>query len=161
MLTWSLTMALFMGCESTPYSGLKPVAPPAFPSIPSAWSEKCYAPTVPSLQPTLEWASFPDSSLVSRVSQVTYDLKLWRAATHRPDELIYERTGLSSNSHQIEIPLKPKTEYVWTVRARFRLDNRSRVSQWAHLLSGTQCASPNFHDSIFAPFLYFPFKTPQ
>lgn len=51
---------------------------------------------------------------------------------------IYRREGLSATEHRIETPLTPCAFYAWTVRARFKLDGRPRVTEW----SGTYLFAP-------------------
>jgi hypothetical protein len=88
---------------------------------------------VDSLQPTFEWESFPrDIDIIggsNRISNVTYDLKIWNVEDDFPVELIYRRQGLSQSSHKIEEPLMPSSKYFWTVRARFELDNQPRATK--------------------------------
>lgn len=150
--------ACLVSCDSARITGLRPEEP----FIPiKKWGARCYeSPVVDSLQPTLRWVRFPDSSLATRVAEVTYDLRLWRAEEGQPGDLIYERKALPLPIHQIETPLEPATEYFWTVRTRFHFDGRPRVSQWAMLLGGNvggnQCSYsvPKEMDS------YLRFKTP-
>lgn len=93
---------------------------------------------VDSLQPTLRWESFPRSrdlagsmsEVCSQAEDVSYDLVLAEASALRN---VYSRRGLKEASHRVEIPLKPKTDYLWTVRACFRLGNEPRCTQWGAL----------------------------
>jgi hypothetical protein len=45
--------------------------------------------------------------------------------------VVYERNGLTGLSHVVETALEPNTEYAWSVRARFVLDEATRVSEWS------------------------------
>jgi hypothetical protein len=118
---------------------------------------------VDSLQPTLQWESFPDSNdrsvelewLLGRIRNVSYDLKLYRAEHDYPAEVIYARSGLPWPSHRVETPLKPSATYFWTVRARFELDGVTRVTPWGRIrgVRSTDLVVPS-------PF-YYGLKTPS
>jgi hypothetical protein len=142
-----------------PISGFKPIYPPQRLSIsmpvtgPGSenfslvfWQE------VDSLQPTLQWQPFPgiEHKLHSfnketasyesapfievderHVSDVRYDLKIWKASNRTRGNLVYERTGIEGTSHRIDEPLEPDTRYLWTIRARFRLDGKPRLTEWS------------------------------
>jgi hypothetical protein len=110
-------------------------------------------PSVASLNPTLEWQ--PASFTVGKadVSKVRYDLIIWKGVGVRHadsssfgedrfsksnawisvDSLatVYEREGLVGSSHAVETQLEPGMEYAWSVRARFELDGKTRVSEWS------------------------------
>lgn len=93
---------------------------------------------VDSLWPTLRWQSFPresdrqaDPQTMARVTKVRYDLLLAREEGGAPGPVLYRRQGLPANSHALEMGLAPGQRYFWTVRARFELDGRERVSEWA------------------------------
>lgn len=126
-LTW------VVGCAGTvPVSGLRPHYPE--PSLKFV--------EVDSLQPTLSWEAFPrpidleidKEGMRRRVSNVTYDLRIWRADEESPREypaeIVYERRGLREPWHTIEQPLQPSSMYFWSIRARFELDGQPRVTQW-------------------------------
>jgi hypothetical protein len=94
--------------------------------------------------------------IVGQITEVTYDLKVWETphrvtsprvrrgpkgvitdvweeAPGRFDgELnpIYARTGLTTPSHRIDLPLKPATYYMWTIRAHFLLKGQPRITEW-------------------------------
>ena len=127
--------------------GLEPEYPPARWAF---WAGRPAYTDVDSLQPTLRWQSFPrqedldadPEGVLSRVSAVSYDLKIWKAMegypirriqrekSADPGELVYSRTGLPDPSHRVETPLEPSTRYFWTVRARFKTNGHSRVTEW-------------------------------
>lgn len=93
--------------------------------------------TVDELQPTFRWQSFPRETDVrllpeemGRVKNVTYDLIIARERNLAPAEVVYRREGLPDSVHTIETPLIFTTRYFWTVRARFELDGRQRVTEW-------------------------------
>ena len=67
---------------------------------------------------------------MGRVDNVRYDLVIAQERDFAPAEIIYRREGLPDSEHTIEIALSPDTRYYWTVRARFMLDGRERVSEW-------------------------------
>ena len=94
---------------------------------------------VVSRQPELQWEAFPrpedreadDTGVLSRITDITYDLKIWKAYFDLPGELVYTRKGLSAPSHKTETPLSPMTTYFWNIRLRFKMDGYTRVSHWA------------------------------
>jgi len=93
--------------------------------------------TVAGLQPTLRWQNFPRESDIQkapeemgRVKNVRYDLLIAREHNLAPAGIVYRREGLSESVHRVETPLNPRTRYFWTVRARFELDGRQRVTEW-------------------------------
>ncbi len=96
--------------------------------------------SVDSLKPTLEWESFPRAldreddkeEGLSRVSSVTYDLRIWKVKNDSVQEMVYERNALPQPSHLLEEPLEPATQYIWSVRARFLLDGHQRVTRWSY-----------------------------
>lgn len=106
-------------------------------------------PVVDSLQPTLRWQAFPrpedrrtlGEAAVNRVSNVTYDLRIWWSWHCQvwPDspfdvdghDTWYSRDGLTRPFHRIEAPLKPSGKYCWTVRARFTIDGHPRMTEWS------------------------------
>jgi hypothetical protein len=108
--------------------------------------------SVDELQPTLEWQRFPREADVAaapeemaRVNDVRYDLIIAREHNLAPEEIVYRRDGLPDAVHRIEVPLAPATRYFWTVRARFQLDGRERVTQWGstHHMAGETLAAPS------------------
>jgi len=107
--------------------------------------------TVPSLQPTLRWQRFPrESDLranpaeMGRVKNVRYDLVIAREHELAPAEIVYRGNGLSSPEYHVATPLTPDTRYFWTVRARFELDGRERVTEWGatHYMARDRLTSP-------------------
>jgi len=94
---------------------------------------------VDSVKPTLQWKSFPtakdikaDKSVdLSRTSEVTYDLKIWRAENPPNEDIIYSRTQLEKSSHKIESRLIPLTRYFWSVRVRFKVEGRDVETNWS------------------------------
>lgn len=94
---------------------------------------------IDSLQPVLKWESFPrgidkeagKDGLLSRITDVSYDLKIMKVEDDFPVELVYARQRLSDPYQMVEIPLEPSTKFFWTVRARFKLDGQERVTRWS------------------------------
>jgi hypothetical protein len=122
---------------------------------------------IDTLQPTFRWASFPTEEdtrvdrkgVVDRISNVTYDLRVWRD-NESERVLIYEKKGLKDNNHKIECSLEPHSYYLWTVRARFRLDDQYKATRWAALPSLFGYGIDLFAGSI--PVVrrsYYPFMT--
>jgi hypothetical protein len=93
---------------------------------------------VDTLRPTLYWQRFPlekdlrsSRAEVARVRDVTYEFLVARLDHGVPGEIVYRRKGLTDSKHTLETPLDPTSMYAWTVRARFFLDGRERVTEWA------------------------------
>jgi hypothetical protein len=126
---------VFLTSCSAPTFGLKPIYPKNLCNQPTPDCEILVT-IVDSLQPVLRWEAFPpegiisDAKQISRISNITYDLNIWISENDYPSSLIYSRRGLPEPRHEIEEPLLPCTEYFWTVRARFLIDGKERVSEW-------------------------------
>ena len=146
---------------------------------------------VMSLQPFFQWEPFPRrsdlkadrSGALDRIQSVTYDLRIWRAEGSNPGvcrpwlrtygweatgwpcvypaELAYAREGLTNPFHTVETPLAPSTIYLWTVRARFRLDGQPRVTEWS-VLNETEkhLIYPKPRDATRPSLGYYSFQTP-
>ena len=156
------------GCsmKATVY-GLKP----EYPVCSSSKTEIVFV-NVDSLQPTFRWESFPRphdmeedkgrEGMLSRIREVTYDLRIWDSENDYPAAIIYSRQGIKEPIHMIENPLKPCANYFWTVRARFVIDDQTRVTEWG-ILKFPQMKrghpSPRRSTIIPNPNLYR-FKTP-
>lgn len=94
--------------------------------------------TVNSLHPTLRWQAFPRASdlerspgLAARISAVRYDVVIARESNLAPAEIVYHGEGLGEPRVTLQTALLPGSRYFWTVRARFVLDARERVTEWA------------------------------
>jgi len=94
--------------------------------------------TVDSLRPTLRWQAFPRVSdlerspgFAGRISAVRYDVVIARERNLAPAEIVYHGEGLGEPHMTLQTALLPGTRYFWTVRARFELDGRERVTEWA------------------------------
>ena len=107
---------------------------------------------VASLRPTLEWERFPRPGDLraapddmARVRRVRYDLVIAREGDGIPGDIVYRRDGLDAARHRLDVPLAPDTRYFWTVRARFELDGRERLTEWAstHYVARDQFNAPS------------------
>ena len=93
---------------------------------------------VDSLRPTLRWESFPRSQdlredkegMLYLIKNVIYDLKIWSAEGDYPYAIICSKQGLREPYYRLEEPLKPCSKYFWTIRARFEIDGKLRVTEW-------------------------------
>jgi hypothetical protein len=92
---------------------------------------------VDGLHPELRWESFPRTSdlataqeLAGRIRHVRYDLVIAREHNQAPAGIVYRREGLPGASHTVREGLQPGSRYFWSVRARFELDGRERVTEW-------------------------------
>jgi len=123
--------------------GLKPIAPrPLYRFGPYESGPR----HVGSLTPRLVWESFPrrqdveddTANILARVSDIRYDLRIWTNEHGGPGDVVYERTGLALTAkdeavdHEMETPLAADSSYLWSVRARFTLDGKERVTRWAY-----------------------------
>jgi len=135
------------GCFFAHYYGLEPLYPP----MPTSNAGRARA--INSLTPTFSWKPWdPPQKLTHGTQEVTYDLLVLIEDKGWPGEVIYERKALSSPSHTIEVPLNPATTYYWSVRARFSLHGKTRVTHW----SGQEAFLLSSHPSFL-----FKFKTPN
>lgn len=107
---------------------------------------------VDSIRPVISWEAFPragDRKVapedMARASNVRYDLIIARERNLAPDEVVYRREGLPEPRHQIETRLQPDARYFWTVRARFVLDGRERVTEWGatHFMARERMTAPS------------------
>jgi len=151
-----LFIGLLSACRATGVQGLDPLSPTQL--------GVDVFPDIDTLHPTFEWKPFPgdeDEALfgagLARVRNARYDLIVLRATADL--EKVYERLGLEETEHRIEIDLEPDTAYYWSVRTRFTIDGKTRVTPWSTLgplgaLNARRTATvPN-------PFL-FRFETPR
>lgn len=128
---------LFSGCgyEATCY-GLRAIYPPVqMGAMLTESNGQLEYPVVGSRQPTLQWEPFaPAPGEFRGTVFLTYDLRIWDAATGTPGALIYERSGLPSSRHRAEVPLRPGSRCFWSVRARIRVNGETRLTDWSHSL---------------------------
>lgn len=112
--------------------GLRPIPP---------WHEHEYVRMADSLQPTLQWETFPrqgdfkpdKTGRLPSVGNVAYELRIWTGDRFGVGEPVYWRNKLTTPTHQVEVPLAPHTSYIWMVRAWFELNGRPRVTEWSVL----------------------------
>jgi len=123
--------------------------------------------TVDSPRPTFRWQAFPrdvdraaDPASMARVTGVTYDLLIAEEDSGGAGAVIYRRSALPSNAHELETALAPGRRYFWTVRARFDLDGRAFVTEWAERGSLPVTMPTRARQSHVVPsHLGYPFKT--
>lgn len=113
---------------------------------------------VDSARPTLRWQPFPRDADVARapadmarVRAVTYDLVIARERNLAPTSEIYRREGLLEPYHRPEVALARGAYYFWSVRARFELDGRERVTEWSttHYSAFGEWHAPSTHSYRF------------
>ena len=123
---------------------------------------------VDSLQPVMRWESFPGTAdlavapaEMARVSNVTYDLVIAAERNDSPARLVYRREKIAANFHKLDVPLEPDRRYFWSVRARFDLDGRFHVTEWARTIwdLGRARASWEASDVISPHALSYRFST--
>jgi hypothetical protein len=129
-----LTAIVSLTACSAPTFGLKPLYPE---NICRRHDCEIFFTEVDSLRPVLRWEAFPPEGLrlseaeaINKIRYITYDLNVWISENDSPSSLIYSRRGLPEPRHEIEEPLLPCANYFWTVRARFLVDGKERVSEW-------------------------------
>lgn len=139
-------MALVGGigaCAMTPgASGFRPISPPL---VYRPMERQIEFVAVESLRPALKWAPFPggdtatgwgqtDDFVVAdaaKVSNVSYDIRVWQVVRGDFGPLVYERQRLVPSSHIVEQALCPSTRYFWSVRARFDYEGNQRLTEWS------------------------------
>jgi hypothetical protein len=95
-------------------------------------------PVVATRMPTLEWEPFPRvidqhtryAPLLNTVSNIRYDLRIWKVVSDTPPQLVYERRALTVPTHTLDQPLKSGTRYFWSIRARFDVNGKTRATRW-------------------------------
>ena len=133
LLLWLVASLLPVGC-APPVSGLRP----EYPEVrTTSRLVKVDSPT-----PVFRWEPFPRpqdreadrAGVLNRISDVTYDLRIWEAEEREkkylPAVLFYSREGLRKPWHKLERSLKLCTKYIWNIRARFKLDGQTRITDW-------------------------------
>jgi hypothetical protein len=126
-----LVFAFGLAPEYPRMTGTLPTGTPLLADLFGEW------PSVPSPTPTLRWQRFPTADLqqqapelAAQLQRIRYDLVIARASNLSPEHIVYAREGLEQPSHTLEQPLEPGARYYWTVRARFELHGRERVTEW-------------------------------
>ena len=95
-------------------------------------------PVIATRTPTLEWEAFPRvidqharyAPLLSKVSNIRYDLRIWKVVSDIPPQLVYERKALTVPTHTLDQPLESGTRYFWSIRARFEINGKTRATRW-------------------------------
>jgi hypothetical protein len=154
-----IIVACITGCGGVPIAGLHPEYPPVEKRTLSLYSDFV---VVDSLQPTFRWPPFPRTEdrkadkegTFNRIEAVTYELRIWKTTTGQSGALVYTREGLKVPHHALEKPLEPSTQYLWTVRACFEIDERFRLIEWG--LAGNL-----LQDQTVPNASCFHFKTPE
>jgi hypothetical protein len=138
--------------------------------------------TVDSTHPTLRWESFPRPwDLVGAggnphvITDTSYDVRVFEAGETGqvlvPARQVYSVKGLHENYHKIESGLASCKDHFWTMRARFKLDGRTRVTEWSgtfgnnykpwNLRRGALAYPEWLTTRIDSPeWFYYPFRTP-
>lgn len=119
------------------------------------------------------------------VTDIRYDLRIWTSVGGGPGDLVYERLNLNLEArteppparveaeegvpvaapaafveHRLEEPLAANTEYLWSVRARYRLNGEPRVTHWSVLaFSRPGVPDPCRYEGI-PPDRFHRFRTP-
>ncbi len=141
------------GALSTAF-GLAPISPPTRGQLSgeSVLGDLFEWTAVDTLRPTLRWQAFPRTGDVAlapaemaRVREVSYDLVIAQEMHQAPERIVYRRQGLPAPEHRLETALQPGTRYFWTVRSRFQLDGRSRLTEWGstRALGGDSVVAPS------------------
>lgn len=130
------------------YCMLKPVNPPL--TMLGFFSHERITPKLETRRPTFQWEAFPrdkdlqsdSEGLLSHISDISYDLIIWKTRDTIPAELVYDKRGLVLTErafhkeriveYTIDKALEPSTEYYWSVRARFLLDGKPRITRWSY-----------------------------
>lgn len=142
---------------------------------------------VDSVQPTLKWERFPrEYDLIDvdgkshEIDDVRYELRVFDSTKQDvifvPSQQVYYVRDIQRPYHKIENALHDCSRYFWTVRARFRLDGRLRVTEWAGTfdffitpwkLRSEVLSWSDKLDAVFGAgdvkspeWFYYPFKTP-
>lgn len=141
------------GALSTAF-GLAPISPPTRGQLSgeSVLGDLFEWTAVDTLRPTLQWQAFPRAGDVAvapaemaRVREVGYDLVIAQEMNQAPERIVYRRQALPAPEHRLETALQPGTRYFWTIRSRFRLDGRTRLTEWGstRALGGDSVVAPS------------------
>jgi hypothetical protein len=139
-----LTCLGLLGC--TTFSGVKPIYPDV--------GNPNYLSSVDSLQPTFRWEAVPDAESYDFIIYESIKTEsFWEGSKRSVGREVYYREELQGTEHRIEEPLRPNSEYYWSVRIR----RGPEVSRWSlyhyQLFLGTGYVSATNQP--------FGFKTPK
>jgi len=162
---WLLLVAA--GCSyHGPVCGLRPYFPDV---VAGAYRDSLIFAEAGSLQPFLRWETFPRPSdlrddrqgMIAGAQCVTYELRIWRVEDPGTMRMVYERRGISAPRHRVEDQLDPDSRYFWSVRAKFRVGDQTRVIPWGfskvpHIPNLVSCIVPG----NIPPGNYYRFQTP-
>lgn len=153
----NMTMS-FWGMSTTPY-----ILNPVYPEF--EWLSYV---DVDTLQPTLKWEQFPreydriDADGKSHdITHISYELRIITPGGSDP---AYFVSDIHEPFYKIENELKPCSHYLWSVRARFKRDGRTRITEWAAAYN-----APGFNSKPWnlrrgkgypSGSIYYRFKTP-
>lgn len=124
------------GCSYHPaVCGLRPLSPDL---TAGAASDSLVFTEIDSLQPTLRWESFPRPTdlradrqgVLVKTQDVSYELRIWRMEDNSDIRRVYERRELTTPKHRVDVRLDQNARYFWSVRAKFRAGEETRVIPW-------------------------------
>ena len=135
LLTLSLTAC---SIKSQTY-GLKPLYPENRMSSGAFGRSVILFTEVDSLQPLLRWEPFPpseDKELYGKefsesITNISYDIRIWLSYNDSPGLIIYSETGLPEPQFELQKPLLYCSKYFWSIRARFEIEGKTRVTDWS------------------------------
>ncbi len=109
--------------------------------------------TVDTLQPTFRWE--PVAEPDARYDFIIYES--YGGVMAAVGREVYYREGLQALEHTLEVPLRPKHEYYWSIRVR----RRGEVSEWSRfdyksISGGCPAVTKTRHEHPF-----FRFRTPS
>lgn len=122
------------GCGKPALVGLTP----EYPEVRKKWySLVAEFVEVDSLTPTFRWQPL-DIALVTplhpmehaHVAHVRYELRIWQTVIKSTGKLVYVQDRLAANEHRITRPLRPGTQYYWSIRAHFEVNGERRITEW-------------------------------
>lgn len=113
-------LALMTGCVA--FDVIKPIDP-------SVGNPNKVPARVASLQPDLAWECSPDTAAVYDliIYECLKEESFWKGVKRTIGDQVYYREGIRGNTHKIEMALKPRQEYYWSVRVR----NVNQISEWS------------------------------
>jgi hypothetical protein len=104
---------------------------------------------VNSSKPTLRWERFPrpddyiepNGGRRNKITEVSYEVRVFDTARSVikqqrreiliPAQVVYSARSIKETYHTVDRNLEACGNYFWTVRARFQLNGRVRVTEWA------------------------------
>lgn len=138
---WVLVIGLLGLTACVTLRGVTPIYPeagsPGFPAV------------VDSLQPTFRWE--PSSE-----ADANYDLIIYEKTSPTQGRRVYYRESIKKPEHKAEEPLKPSTEYFWSIRVR----RGEKVGDWSRRDSAVVVPLPFVFISSAGSSLFI-FKTPD